>query len=59
MTVVKRSEVEAHKAHRFLAVPWTRQHDLVFMAEDGAMTLMRTTGDLEHSRFRKNQFPYV
>jgi hypothetical protein len=56
--VTKRSVLEKHTVHRFLLFEWTRQVPLIQVQEDGTESCLRDTGAIEHSRFRKNGFPY-
>ena len=53
-----REEVEKHTVHRFIAMPWTRQVQLVALAEDGTENVLRPVGGDEGSRLRSNKFPY-
>ena len=57
--VVKRSIVDDHAHHRYLAHRWRRTARLVTIGEEGEEETLRKAGDEEHSRFRKNDFPYA
>jgi len=58
LSVAKRSALEKHTVHRHLLFEWTRQVPLVQLQEDGTESTLRLAGATEHSRFRKNGFPY-
>jgi len=56
--VLKRTDVEKHTRHRFLAVEWDRNVPLKTLEEDGTEKVVRPCCQ-EYSRLRKNAFPYA
>eukprot|EP00455_Lapot_gusevi_P000327 TRINITY_DN10154_c0_g1_i4.p1 TRINITY_DN10154_c0_g1~~TRINITY_DN10154_c0_g1_i4.p1 ORF type:complete len:430 (+),score=76.09 TRINITY_DN10154_c0_g1_i4:181-1470(+) len=59
LVVVKRSTIEEHTNHRYMALPWPRRVPLMTIDEAGQEKILRDTGIMEYGRLRKNGFPYA
>jgi hypothetical protein len=59
LAAVRRSVIEKLTLHRYVSAHWTRTHESLLAEESGKMTELRPKGAREHSRFRKNAFPYA
>ena len=60
LNLLSRTAVESFTEHRYLVHSWTRRHELVYVGDESdSIKTLRGSNVGEHSRFRKNTFPYA
>ncbi|KAI9022474.1 hypothetical protein DFJ74DRAFT_92200 [Hyaloraphidium curvatum] len=59
LAVLRRKLVEKLTLYRYISLHWWRAHDSFVALDGGGTRVIRPKGSREHSRFRKNAFPYA